>query len=416
MSPNAEIICVGTELLLGEILNTNSQFLGQELARLGIPHYYQTVVGDNLVRLQQAIAIACQRSSLIIFTGGLGPTPDDLTTDAIATFFQTPLIERPEIIADIQQKFAHSPHALSANNRKQALLPQGADILPNETGSAPGLIWEPRPGLTLLTFPGVPSEMQDMWRKTAVSYFKQQGWGESQIYSRVLRFFGIPESNLAEKVAPVFDLNNPTVAPYAIDGEARLRISTRAASEADAAAIITPVEQQIRQQCGIDCYGADVDTLASVVGQRLLERQETISVAESCTGGSIGQQLTAIPGSSGYFVGSLVAYANSIKVDLLGVKSQTLDEAGSVSAAVAEQMAEGVRSQFGSTWGLSTTGIAGPGGGTSEKPVGLVYIGLAGPNGPPQSWSHQINALPGRDWIRKISTSHALDVLRRQLL
>ncbi|PZD74169.1 Putative competence-damage inducible protein [Acaryochloris thomasi RCC1774] len=416
MSPNAEIICVGTELLLGEILNTNSQFLGQELARLGIPHYYQTVVGDNLVRLQQAIAIACQRSSLIIFTGGLGPTPDDLTTDAIATFFQAPLVERPEIIADIQQKFAHSPHALSANNRKQALLPQGADILPNETGSAPGLIWEPRPGLTLLIFPGVPSEMQDMWCKTVVPYLKKQGWGDAQIYSRVLRFFGIPESNLAEKVAPVFDLIDPTVAPYAIDGEARLRISTRAASEAEAAAIIAPIEQQIRQQCGVDCYGADADTLASVVGQRLLERQETIAVAESCTGGGIGQRLTAIPGSSGYFVGSLVAYANNIKVDLLGVKSKTLDEAGSVSAAVAEQMAEGVRSQFGSAWGLSTTGIAGPGGGTPEKPVGLVYVGLAGPQGPPQSWSYQINALPGRDWIRKISTSRALDVLRRQLL
>ncbi|MGF1602808.1 MAG: competence/damage-inducible protein A [Thermosynechococcaceae cyanobacterium] len=415
-SPSAEIICVGTELLLGEILNTNAQFLGQELARLGIPHYYQTVVGDNLIRLQQAIAIACQRASLIIFTGGLGPTPDDLTTDAIATFFQAPLIERPEIIADIQQKFAHSPHALSANNRKQALLPEGAEILPNETGSAPGLIWEPRSGLTLLTFPGVPSEMKDMWQKTAEPYLRGQGWGETQIHSRVLRFFGIPESNLAEKIAPVFDLVDPTVAPYAIHGEARLRLSTRAVSEAAAQAIMAPVEQQIRQQCGADCYGTDEDTLASVVGQLLRQRQETIAVAESCTGGGIGQRLTAIPGSSGYFVGSLVAYANSSKVALLNVQSQTLDTYGSVSAEVAEQMAVGVRSQFGSTWGLSTTGIAGPGGGTPNKPVGLVYIGLVGPQGPPQSWAYRINALPGRDWIRNLSIAHALDVLRRQLL
>jgi nicotinamide-nucleotide amidase len=417
MNPaNAEIICVGTELLLGEILNTNAQFLGQELARLGIPHYYQTVVGDNQVRLQQAIAIACQRASLIIFTGGLGPTPDDLTTEAIATFFQAPLMERPEIIADIEQKFAHSPHALSANNRKQALLPEGAEILPNPTGSAPGLIWEPRPGLTLLTFPGVPSEMKEMWQQTAVPYLHSQGWGATQIYSRVLRFFGIPESNLAEKIAPVFELADPTVAPYAMNGEARLRISTRATSESAAQAIIAPVERQIRQQCGMDCYGADEDTLASVVGQLLLERKETVAVAESCTGGGIGQQLTAIPGSSGYFVGSLVAYANPIKIDWLGVQSETLDQAGAVSAAVAEQMAMGVRSRLGSTWGLSTTGIAGPGGGTASKPVGLVYIGLAGPQGPPQSWSYQINALPGRDWIRSISTSRALDVLRRQLL
>lgn len=414
--PAAEIICVGTELLLGEILNTNAHFLGQELARLGIPHYYQTVVGDNSVRLQQAIAIACQRSSLIIFTGGLGPTPDDLTTDAIATFFEAPLIERPEIIADIQQKFAYSPHALSDSNRKQALLPKGADILPNATGSAPGLIWEPRPGLTLLTFPGVPSEMKDMWHKTAVPHLRTKGWGSAQIYSRVLRFFGIPESNLAEKVAPVFDLSDPTVAPYAMNGEARLRISTRAASKNDAMAIITPVEDKIRQMCGIDCYGTDNDTLASVVGQLLLQRQETIAVAESCTGGGIGQRLTAVSGSSGYFMGSLVAYANSIKVDLLNVKSETLDMHGSVSAEVAKEMAVGVRSQFNSTWGLSATGIAGPGGGTPEKPVGLVCIGIAGPLRPPQSWTVQVSSLPGREWIRTVTASYALDILRRQLL
>ncbi|MGB7413978.1 MAG: nicotinamide-nucleotide amidohydrolase family protein, partial [Thermosynechococcaceae cyanobacterium] len=247
-------------------------------------------------------------------------------------------------------------------------------------------------------------------------YLCSQGWGDTQIYSRVLRFFGIPESNLAEKIAPVFDLADPTVAPYAINGEARLRLSTRAASEAAAQAIMAPVEQQIRQQCGADCYGTDKDTLASVVGQLLTKRQETVSVAESCTGGGIGQQLTAIPGSSGYFVGSLVAYANRCKVDLLSVSSQTLDTCGSVSAEVAEQMAVGVRSQFGTTWGLSTTGIAGPGGGIPHKPVGLVYIGLAGSQGPPQSWAYQINALPGRDWIRNLSIAHALDILRRQLL
>ncbi len=416
MPPSAELICVGTELLLGEVLNTNAQFLGQELARLGIPHYYQTVVGDNLGRLHQAIATACQRASLIIFTGGLGPTPDDLTTDAIATFFQAPLIEHPEIITDIQQKFANSPHALSTNNFKQALLPAGADILPNDTGSAPGLIWEPRPGLTLLTLPGVPSEMQQMWRTTAVPYIHSRGWGETQIYSRILRFCGIPESNLAEKIAPILELTNPTVAPYAINGEARLRISTRATSEAEAAAIIAPIEKQIRLQCGVDCYGADEDTLASVVGQLLQQRQETVAVAESCTGGGIGQQLTSIPGSSSYFIGSLVAYANSIKVNLLGVSSETLDQEGSVSAAVAEQMAEGVKTQFGSTWGLSTTGIAGPGGGTPTKPVGLLYICLAGPQGVTQSWSYHISPMPGRDWIRRISTGRALDQLRRQIL
>ena len=416
MSQSAEVICVGTELLLGEVLNTNAQFFAQELARLGVPHYYQTVVGDNPIRLKQAIALACQRAGLLIFSGGLGPTPDDLTTETLATFFQVPLVEHPEVLTDIAHKFAHRDHAPSANNRKQASLPQGAQVLPNPLGSAPGLIWQPRPGVTILTFPGVPRELKQMWQETAAPFLINQGWGQLQIYSRVLRFWGLPESTLAEKVAPLLQLSHPTVAPYASQGQARLRISAQAASQKQANQAIAPVEERIRQICGLHCFGADQDTLASVVGELLQTRNQTLSVAESCTGGGLGQQLTTIPGSSRYFGGGVVAYDNQVKQTLLQVDMTVLNQQGAVSAAVAEQMATGVRSQLQTTWGLSVTGIAGPDGGTPGKPVGLVYIGLAGPQGPPQSFKCQISPQRGRDWIRQISVSNALDFLRRTLL
>ncbi len=415
MVQSAEIICVGTELLLGEILNRNAQFLAQELARLGIPHYYQTVVGDNTVRMKRAIAIACQRSGLLIFTGGLGPTPDDLTTAVLAEFFDVPLVERPDIWADICQKFAQRGLTPSATNRKQALLPQGAAILPNPIGSAPGLIWHPREGLTLMTFPGVPKEMHRMWQETAVPYLISQGYGQETIYSRVLRFWGIPESVLAEKVAPLFNLQRPTVAPYAGDGEVRLRISTAARSEAEAATWIDPVVAQIQTICAAHYYGCDDDTLASVVGRLLQTQGQTLAVAESCTGGGIGQQITAVAGSSAYFLGGVIAYENQVKQALLGVDPQTLAAEGAVSAAVAEQMAMGVRSQLNATWGLSTTGIAGPDGGTPTKPVGLVYIGLAGPQGV-QSLKCELGHYRGRDWIRQITVKTALNALRHQLL
>jgi nicotinamide-nucleotide amidase len=197
----AEIICVGTELLLGNILNRNAQFLAQQLAGLGIPHYYQTVVGDNPQRLKQVIEIAIKRAQVLIFTGGLGPTPDDLTTETLADFFNAPLIERPEILADIVRKYAQRGREITPSNRKQALIPAGAEVLPNPGGTAPGIVWQPRPSLVILTFPGVPSEMQRMWQETAVPYLKSQGFGKEIIYSRTLKFWGIAESALAEKVS-----------------------------------------------------------------------------------------------------------------------------------------------------------------------------------------------------------------------
>ncbi len=414
---SAEVICVGSELLLGDILNSNAQFLAQQLAQLGIAHYYQTVVGDNVERLQHSLAIACERSNLIIFTGGLGPTPDDLTTAAIADFFDTPLEERAEVVEDIAEKHAKRGRTMSSSNYKQALLPKGAAILPNPLGTAPGLIWNPHPHLTLMTFPGVPREMKAMWIETAVPYLQHHGWANSIIYSRTLRYWGIPESVLAEEAAAYLSLGNPTVAPYAGQGEVRLRVSAKAASQDEAEDMIAPITHHLQRIGGDNYYGMDDDSLASVVGNILQQRQETVSVAESCTGGGLGHLFTSISGSSSYFLGGVISYDNQVKVNVLGVHSQDLDTHGAVSDIVAQQMALGVRSRLGTTWGLSITGIAGPGGGTDSKPVGLVYIGLAGPDeGSVQSFRFQFGSTSDRNWIRWLSSCNALDRLRRQLL
>lgn len=412
---SSEIICVGTEILLGDILNSNAQYLAKELAKLGIPHYYQTVVGDNPERIKKVIEIAISRSKLLIFTGGLGPTPDDLTIETIADFFATPLVEKPEIIADMEQKFTQRGRVMSANNRKQALIPVGAEILPNPTGTAPGIIWKPLPEVTIMTFPGVPAEMYKMWEQTAIPYLKKEGWSQTIIHSRVLRFWGIAESTLAEKVAPFFELKNPTVAPYANHGQVKLRISACAESVELANELISPVETQLREITGLDCFGVDQDSLASVVGQLLQKRGETVSVAESCTGGGLGEIFTQIAGSSQYFMGGIIAYDNQVKINLLNVNPEDLIKEGAVSHTVAKQMAIGVREKLNTTWGLSITGIAGPDGGSETKPVGLVYIGIAGKNGEVNSFEFRFGSSRGRDWIRHLSVCTTLDQLRRIL-
>jgi nicotinamide-nucleotide amidase len=413
---SAEVICIGTELLLGDILNTNCQYLARELANLGIPHYYQTVVGDNVERIHQVIAIAIKRSSILIFTGGLGPTPDDLTTETIASFFHTPLQEEAAIIEDIEHKFASVGRVMSPSNRKQALIPQGASTLPNPTGTAPGIIWQPQSNLTIMTFPGVPSEMHHMWQDTAISFLKSQGWGQETIFSEMMRFRGIGESALAEKVAHLFDSRNPTVAPYAGQGEVRLRVAAKASSQKEAAAMIKPVATEIKQIAGLDYFGSDDETLAAVVGKLLTDVQQTLSVAESCTGGGLGAMLTETPGSSNYFLGGVIAYANQVKQALLNVNSQDLAESGAVSNIVAEQMALGVKQRLQTDWGISITGIAGPGGDTPEKPVGLVYIGIATPENESFSYDYRFGKQRGRELVRYLSSCTALDLLRRNLL
>ena len=420
---SAEIICVGTELLLGDILNSNSQYLAQELASLGIPHYYQTVVGDNLKRIHEVIKQACQRSQILIFTGGLGPTPDDLTTEAIANYFGATLESKPELIKDIQDKFASRGREMSENNLKQALIPQGAEILPNLAGTAPGMIWQPfrekethpHHSLTILTFPGVPSEMKQMWQDTAVPFLKSQGWGEEIIYSRMMRFRGIGESNLAQKVNHLFDLTNPTVAPYASKGEVRLRIAAKAKTPELAAQLINPVAEEIKAIAGDDYFGNNEDTIASVVGKLLSEKKQTISVAESCTGGGLGGMLTEVAGSSNYFYGGVIAYSNQIKINQLGVSPQTLERYGAVSPQVAEEMAKGIQARMKTDWSISVTGIAGPDGGSEEKPVGLVYAAIANPHKQIQIYKFQLGEKRGREVIRYLTACYALDKLRRQI-
>ncbi len=420
---SAEIICVGTELLLGSILNSNAQFLATQLALLGISHYYQTVVGDNPSRIKQVVEIAISRTEdaaktaqVLIFTGGLGPTPDDLTHETLADFFGVALVEHPEIIVDITNKYAQRDRLMTPSNRKQALLPQGAKILPNKSGTAPGVIWEPQAGLIIFTFPGVPSEMRQMWTQSAVPYLQSRGFGQQIIYSQTLKFWGIGESALAEKVAPFFDLSNPTVAPYASMGEVKLRVSALAPSVAHAQKIVQPVAEKLKLIAGKHYFGADDDTLASVVGQLLLASSQTLSVAESCTGGGLGQMLTTVSGSSQYFLGGIISYDNRVKTDLLKVDSQDLAHKGAVSAVVAEQMAVGVQNLLGTTWGLSITGIAGPDGGSDDKPVGLVYIGVARENGAVKSFEFYFGQTKDRPLIRHLSLCSALDCLRLQLL
>jgi nicotinamide-nucleotide amidase len=255
-----------------------------------------------------------------------------------------------------------------------------------------------------------------MWSETAVPFLKNQGWGKEIIYSRSLKFWGIGESALAEKVAPYFNLLNPTVAPYAGKGEVRLRISAKAASQSAAQDLISPIEKQLIDIAGLDYYGADDDTLGAVVGKLLRLSGETLSVAESCTGGGLGQMLTDISGSSDYFWGGIISYDNSVKLNLLGVNPNDLDKFGAVSSTVAEQMAIKVKISLSTSWGLSITGIAGPTGGTDTKPVGLVYIGLAGPNNEVKSFEYRFGAMGGRSLIREVSANTALDLLRRKLI
>jgi nicotinamide-nucleotide amidase len=410
----AEILCVGSELLLGSIVNTNARWLADQLAALGLAHYRQQVVGDHRGRLIAALQSASRRCRLLITTGGLGPTPDDLTTEAIAAAFDTPLEERPEVWADIQTKLVRRGRSPSPTVRRQALLPVGATLLPNPTGTAPGMIWTPVPGFTLLSFPGVPREMKAMWEATAVPWLRQSGLAQGVFASRILRFWGVGEATLAEQLADLLAGSNPTVAPYAGAGEVTLRLTAAAADRDAAEALLAPLEAELRARTGTACFGDGDDSLASVVLAALRQRGQSLAVAESCTGGGLGAALAAVPGASDVFVGGVIAYANAVKQQLLGVPAALLREHGAVSDPVARAMAEGVQRQTGSTWALAVSGIAGPGGGSPDKPVGLVHLALAGPQGC-TSEGVQFGASRGRGWIQTLSIGESLNRLRLAL-
>jgi len=420
MSPNSkgvEILSIGTELLLGNIINTNVQWISEQLSQLGLNHFRQTTVGDNSYRIIKVIQEISKRSNLLITTGGLGPTPDDLTTEAIAKSFNVTLFERPDLWDEIKQKLSNSNLLdYSSSLRKQCFFPKNAQIINNPRGTAPGMIWEPIKGFTILTFPGVPSEMKTMWEETAYDFIKTKFSDSYSFFSNTLKFADIGESSVAEKIKDLLILKNPTVAPYANLGEVKLRITARAKNEVEAKNIIKPVKEKLKKEFSKFIFGEDNDSLPSVLIKELIKRKQTIVFAESCTGGLLSSSLTSISGSSQVFQGSIVSYSNELKNSLLNISEKKLIKHGAVSEEVCEAMAINVKDKLRADWAISISGIAGPDGGSKDKPVGLVYISIAGPNNHITNIKKLFNSTRNRIEIQTLSVNVCLNSLRLILL
>jgi nicotinamide-nucleotide amidase len=420
MSPNSngvEILSIGTELLLGNIVNTNAQWISEQLSQLGLNHFRQSTVGDNSDRIIKAIQEISKRSNLLITTGGLGPTPDDLTTEAIAKSFDVSIFERSYLWDEIKQKLSRSNlQENSSSLRKQCFFPKNAQIINNPRGTAPGMIWEPIKGFTILTFPGVPSEMKAMWEETAFEFIKNKFADGYSFFSNTLKFSGIGESNVAEEIEDLLNLKNPTVAPYANLGEVKLRITARARNDLEAQSIIKPVKEKLTKKFSKFIYGEDNDTLPSVLLEALAERNETIVFAESCTGGLLSSSITSISGSSQVFKGSIVSYSNKLKNSLLNITEERLTKYGAVSEEVCEAMAINVKEKLGADWSIAISGIAGPNGGSKEKPIGLVYISISGPNNHITNIKKIFNSNRNRIEIQTLSVNVCLNSLRLILL
>lgn len=408
----AEILAVGTELLLGDIVNTNAQFLAQELASLGIEVYYQTVVGDNPKRLEDTIFHAFSRADLIITTGGLGPTEDDLTKETAAKYFGEKLVLDEKALARIEKFFKSVGREMTENNVKQAMVPEhNGTVLYNDNGTAPGIIIE-KNGKMIIMLPGPPRETVPMFLNQAKPYLAKKQ--EATFVSRILRVAGVGESAMETKVKDLIDAQtNPTIAPYAKDGEAILRITARAKDEEEANRLIDPVAAALRERLGHAVYAEGETDMETVVAQLLLEKNKTLAVAESCTGGMIASALVEYPGISKALLEGCVTYSNDAKMRRLGVKAETLEKYGAVSPETAAEMAEGIARTSGADIGLATTGIAGPDGGTPEKPVGLVYIALHDGG---ETKVKELRFAGKRNKIRERAAYAALDWLRRALL
>ncbi|NGQ96395.1 competence/damage-inducible protein A [Brevibacillus sp. SYP-B805] len=372
----AEIIAVGTELLLGQIANTNAQYLSQKLAEIGINVYYHTVVGDNPERLTQVIRAAAARSELILFTGGLGPTQDDLTKETVAAFLGLRLVTDALAMERIAAFFTQRGIAMTENNRKQALVLADSVVFPNDHGMAPGMAYRDA-GHTYVLLPGPPNELYPMVERFVMPYLMGLRPDKQVFHSKVLRFYGIGESALEERLLDLIEQqSNPTIAPYAKEFEVTLRITARAEDTSAAEALIAPVEAEIRRRVGEFVYATGETSLHEVFVQALKERGETVSCAESCTGGTLSSLITSVSGSSQVFRGSIVCYSNEAKEQLLEVPAAVLADHGAISEETVKHLAENVRRKFGTTYGIAVTGVAGPSP-AEEKPVGLVYIGLA---------------------------------------
>lgn len=407
----AEIITVGTEILLGDIVNTNSQFLAKELASLGLDVYYQSTVGDNESRLMDTLNESLDRSDIIITTGGLGPTNDDITKEVAAKCFNQELVFYNNIWKDIKQYFEKIGVEPTENNKKQAYFPKDCIILNNSNGTAPGAILK-KENKMIIVLPGPPKEMIPMFNNELKKHL--ENLTDYKLISRTLRFFGIGESELEDKLSDIINnQTNPTIAPYAKEGEVTLRITAKSYTKDDADNLIDEVENKIKTLVGKYLYGYGETTLEETVAKLLVEKNLTIAVSESCTGGMVSSTLIDYPGISQVFMEGCVTYSNEAKMSRLGVKKETLDSFGAVSTETAIEMAKGVAMNLKTNVGLSTTGIAGPGGGTAEKPVGLVYIGLY-ING--KTKVKKLNLAGSREKIRVKATKEALNFLRLALL
>lgn len=409
-----EILCVGTELLLGDIVNTNAAYLSRELALLGVEVYHHTVVGDNPQRLAQALNIAFSRSDTVVMTGGLGPTYDDLTKETVADYFHCPLkLHQPSLNA-IEDYFARTGRELTENNKKQAMLPEGCTVFPNSCGTAPGFALTVE-SKTAILLPGPPIEMTAMFELSVRPYLEKRS--QKILVSHNVHIFGLGESHVESLLKPMMtSYCNPTIAPYAKQGEVRIRVTASAGSPEEGDRLIAPVLGQIQDALPDVVYGIDVDSLQGAVVQTLMQRGLKLATAESCTGGLISKRITEIPGSSQVFDCGICSYANSIKETVLGVSHQTLCRYGAVSPQTAQEMAQGVRKLAEADIAVSTTGIAGPDGGTPEKPVGLVYIAVDSP------WYSQVMELhlsrgrkKEREDIRYLASSHALNLVLQAL-
>lgn len=370
----AEIIAVGTELLMGQIANTNAQYLSQKLGELGIDVFFHSVVGDNRDRLLACLLVAASRSDLILLTGGLGPTQDDLTKEVVADFLQRNLVIDPNGMKRIEQFFQQRNIPMPENNIRQAQVIEGAYVLPNDHGLALGDIVTIGHQMYIL-LPGPPFEMQPMFENYVIPYLRKHS--TSTLYSRILRFIGIGESKLVTELADLIDTqSDPTIAPYAKASEVTLRISTKAKSEDEANVKMKPIIDEIYARVGKYIYGEGDKGIDEVIIDALRSRNLTLSCAESCTGGLISQQLTQYPGASQFFKGSVVCYTNEAKATLLNVNANTLAQYGAVSEETAIELAQNVRKMLQSDWAISVTGVAGPDP-SEDKPVGLVYVGIA---------------------------------------
>jgi nicotinamide-nucleotide amidase len=407
----AEILCVGTELLLGDIVNTNAAFLARRLAELGIAVYHQSVVGDSPERLGRALAEAFAGhggapADLVVLSGGLGPTCDDLTCRTAADFFGLPLELHEPSLLRIEAYFAARGKSMTPNNRKQAMLPRGAVVFPNDWGTAPGMAFGDG-NRTVILLPGPPCELEPMFDACAAPFLSARTDGI--LVSRNLHILGMGEAEVEQVLRPLMESSvNPTIAPYCQAGEVRLRITARAADRAEASVLCGRLEEEVRKTpVGAYIYGTDIPNVETGLVYALRERGLTVSCAESCTGGMIGERITAVPGASAVFAGGCITYTNQVKETLLGVDPALIAAHTEVSAEVAAAMARGVRKRLDTDIALSATGYAGPGGGTAENPVGTVYIGLA-TRTDVRTFRLSWTASKTRGFIREASASFAL--------